>query len=303
MIRKLREALDWGTLVPLRLKARTVADGVLEGVHRSPRRGSGVEFGGHRDYVTGDDLRWLDRHALMRHGRHLVREFETETDRTLSLVADASASMAYRSNGAPGSKLAYAALLAAALARVALASGDPVALNWLGGKACRPVPGMGGREAFDRIVGALEDAAPGADLSRDAAAFERCTTLVGCQARSGSVIVWLSDLLDLPAGAAQSMGALATRGRTLVVVRILDPAESSFPFDGPVRLRSSEGAVLVETDAEAARNGYLAALEAVAQSLIGVLVPRGGQLVRATTSDDPVDVVRAILNAAGRQGP
>ena len=67
--------LDWGSLSPLRVKAKTLADGVWTGGHRSKRRGSGVEFGGHRAYVPGDDLRWLDRRALPRHGRLIVREF------------------------------------------------------------------------------------------------------------------------------------------------------------------------------------------------------------------------------------
>src|SRR5690242_5453469 len=102
---------DWSKLPTLRLRARSVADGVYAGMHRSPRRGAGVEFGGHREYVLGDDLRFVDRHALMRHGRLLIRQFETETDRTLCLVVDASASMAYSSERAPVSKLSYASLV------------------------------------------------------------------------------------------------------------------------------------------------------------------------------------------------
>src|SRR5918911_423069 len=117
-------SIDWGNITPLRLRARVVAEGVYAGAHRSLRRGPGVEFGGHRPYVPGDDLRWLDRRALLRHDKLIVREFETETDRGLRLVLDASASMGFRSREAPAAKLAYAALLAAALARVALASGD-----------------------------------------------------------------------------------------------------------------------------------------------------------------------------------
>ena len=167
MTTELKRALDWGKLAPLRLRARSVADGVYAGAHRSLRRGSGVEFGGHRAYVPGDDLRWLDRHALMRHDRLLVREFETETDRALRLVVDASASMAFRSPEAPGAKLGYAALVAAALGRVAAASGDPVGLDWLGGRRPTALPASSGHEAFDRIVGALESAVAGGDLSAD----------------------------------------------------------------------------------------------------------------------------------------
>jgi uncharacterized protein (DUF58 family) len=296
---EIRQALDWGLLAPLHLTARTVADGVYAGVHRSPKRGAGIEFGGHRNYVPGDDLRWLDRHALMRHTRLLVREFETETDRTLRLVLDATRSMSFRSAEAPGAKLAYAAVVAAALARIALASGDPVALDWLGGRDCRALPGTAGREAFDRIVGALQDATPGGDLTSDPAVVERSLLPVARHARRGSIVVLLSDLLDLPRAAPERLAALATHRRTVVAVRVLDPVEATFPFEGPVRLRSSEGSVLVETDGAAAREGYLAALEGIAAELEDTLVPRGGKVVRAVTTDDPVAVVRSILAAAG----
>ncbi len=296
---EIRQALDWGLLAPLHLTARTVADGVYAGTHRSPKRGAGIEFGGHRNYVPGDDLRWLDRHALMRHTRLLVREFETETDRTLRLVVDASRSMTFRSAEAPGAKLAYAAVLAAALARIALGSGDPVALDWLGGRRCRALPGTSGREAFDRIVGALEDATPGGDLTNDPGVVERSLLPVVRHARRGSIVVLLSDLLDLPRTAPDRLAALATHGRTVVAVRVLDPVEATFPFEGPVRLRASEGSLVVETDGAAARAGYLAALERIAASLEDTLVPRGGKVIRAVTSDDPVAAVRRILAAAG----
>src|ERR1700684_3071239 len=136
-----RSALDWGGLAPLRLRSRLVAEGVYAGGHRSARRGAGVECGGHREYAPGDDLRWLDRRSLLRHERLLVRQFETETDRALRLVVDATASMGYRGSLAPGAKLAFAAVVAAALARIALSRGDPVGLSFLGGtKETHSVP-------------------------------------------------------------------------------------------------------------------------------------------------------------------
>src|SRR3954469_25924788 len=141
---RLSTAIDWGSIAPLRLRARSIAEGVYAGAHRSLRKGPGVEFGGHRPYVPGDDLRWLDRRAVLRHDKLIVREFETETDRGLRLVVDASRSMAYRGSQAPASKFAYGALVAAALARVALASGDPVGLDWPGGRPARPRPRTAG---------------------------------------------------------------------------------------------------------------------------------------------------------------
>lgn len=294
----IRRALDWGKLAPLELRAKTVADGIYAGSHRSPRRGAGVEFGGHRAYVPGDDLRWLDRHALMRHGRLLVREFETETDRALRLVLDGSASMAYRSPQAPAAKLAFAALLAAALTRIAVAGGDPVALDWLGGDEARSLPAMGARQAFERIVAALEGARPGGDLRLDNASVERAIAPIARRAGRGSVIVFFSDLVDLPDTTLDRFAALASRDRIVIAVRVLDPVEAEFPFEGTLRLRSSEGALRVETDGGAARSGYLAALESIASSWHDRLVQRGGRLVRATTASDAVAVVREILLAA-----
>src|SRR5213078_1409195 len=118
--RELQKTIDWGSLAPLALRSREVAEGAYAGAHRSARRGAGVEFGGHREYTPGDDLRWLDRRSLLLHDRLLVRQFETETVRALRIVVDATASMGYRGARAPGAKLAFASLVAAALTRVAI---------------------------------------------------------------------------------------------------------------------------------------------------------------------------------------
>jgi uncharacterized protein (DUF58 family) len=293
--------IDWGSIAPLRLRARAVAEGVYAGAHRSLRRGPGVEFGGHRQYVPGDDLRWLDRRALLRHDKLIVREFETETDRGLRLIVDASASMGFRGRTAPASKFAFAALLAGALARVALASGDPVGLEWLGGESNRPLPAMAGREAFERIVGALESVQTGGDLQLDGSSVERAFGSIARKARRGTVIVLLSDLLDLPRETHDRFAALASGGRVLVALRVLDPEETQFPFEGTVRLRALEGGTVVETDADSMRARYLAALGAIADEWSRKLTNHGGHFLQAETTDDPAQVVRTAISAiAGR---
>jgi len=299
---ELRPSLDWGRLAPLRLRAKAVAEGVYSGAHRSRRRGQGVEFGGHRTYVPGDDLRFLDRRATMRHGKLLVREFETETDRGLRLLLDASRSMGYRSDGAPGAKLAFAALIGAALAHVVLSGFDTVSLDWIGGEGARPVAAMGGMEAFERLVDALESVTPGGDVLREPAVLDHACELVARRARRGSVIVVVSDFLDLPPGADDRLAALSSGGRVVVGVRTLDPAEVSFPFDGPVRLRASEGDLHVETDGAAARAAYLGALGRKMAGFRDKLVGQGGRFIEATTSDDPVSVVQSVLAALDGEG-
>lgn len=289
--------IDWGALAPLRLKARAVAEGVYAGAHRSFRKGAGVEFGGQRPYVPGDDLRFFDRRALLRHDRLMVREFETETDRALWLCLDATASMSYRGDGAPGAKLAFAGLVAAALARVAVASGDPVGLAWLGGVGVHGMPPMAGREAFDRIVGSIEGAAAAGDASADDHAMSRALGPIARRARRGSVLVLFSDLLDLPPRALSSFAALATGGRALVAVRVLDPAEKELRFSGTVRLRALEGETVVEADADLVRPAYRDRLAAIANAWSDELKARGGRFLDVTTADQPTEVVRAILLA------
>jgi uncharacterized protein (DUF58 family) len=297
--RTLRSAIDWGTLAPLALRSREVAEGVYAGGHRSARRGAGVEFGGHREYVPGDDLRWLDRRSLLRHDHLLVRQFETETDRALRLVVDATASMNYRGEAAPGAKIAYAALVAAALGRIAVASGDPLGLTFVGGESSRArgIPVSGGREAFERLMAALETVEPGGDASTSPAVVERALGSIARSARRGSIVVILSDLLDLPEGSIERVASLASRGRVLVVVQTLDPDEATLPFEGTVRLRALEGKGVVETDPEVTRGRYLEALEALKMRWRRALVPRGARFVSALTSDDPVRTVRAIVEA------
>jgi uncharacterized protein (DUF58 family) len=305
----IKAALDWGELAPLQLRAKLVADGVFAGAHRSARRGAGVEFSGHRVYVPGDELRFIDVRASMRHERIVIRHFETETERALRLVLDATASMGFKSSStkpaAPGAKLAYGALCAAALARVALASGDPVGLDWIGGgTTVRRVPPSARAETFERIVGTLEASSAEGDARAHPGLLEEGLGVALRGARRGSAIVLFSDLLDLPDDAAESIAALATRGRPLVVVEVLDPEEATFPFDGPIRLRALERAEgeteVIQTDGPAVRARYLAALDARAARWHDALSKHGGALVRAVTTTDPVIVVRDVLRAIAR---
>jgi uncharacterized protein (DUF58 family) len=294
---RVREALDWGSLGPLRLRSRAAAEGTYAGAHRSARKGAGIEFGGHREYVPGDDLRWLDRHSLLRHDRLLVRQFETETDRAVRLVVDATKSMGYRGKRAPGSKLAWSAVVAAALARVAISSGDPVGLTFFGGRHdARGAPVAGGRESLERILAELEGQRAEGDAFADARVLEQSLAHVARTSRRGSMIILFSDLLDLPEHSVDTVAALGARGRVLCVVQVLDRDEVEFPFEESVRLKSLEGDVVVETDGEA-RAQYLARLAELEHAWRSALVARGARFVSLDTSSDPGRGVRRIVEA------
>jgi uncharacterized protein (DUF58 family) len=296
MTLSVERAIDWGTLGPLAVKTRLLAEGVFSGRHRSTKRGGGIEFDGFREYAAGDDVRRLDKRALLQRDKLLVRQFETETERSVRIVVDATASMQYCGKRAHGAKYAYAALLAGALARVAVQGGDPIALDYVGGHThtLSRVRTAGGFEAYRRAVASLESTLPSGDLPSTPALLYSVFDELSRMARRGAVLVVFTDALDLPKDGARRIADLAGTARTVLLVQVLDPDEHDFPFEGAFRFTAHEGAVEVESDQEA-REGYLAKLAAYQTELRSVLVSRGARFLSIRTDEDPTNVLRRIV--------
>ena len=111
--------LDPATLAHLKgleLKARLIVEGFSSGMHKSPYHGFSVEFAEHREYVPGDDLRYVDWKVYGRSDRYYLKQFEEETNFVCYILIDSSESMLYQSEQAAVSKLEYATYVAAALA-------------------------------------------------------------------------------------------------------------------------------------------------------------------------------------------
>src|SRR5512143_2072768 len=113
-------------LATLELKARTVVEGFISGLHRSPFKGFSVEFAEYRQYMHGDDLSTIDWKVFARSDRYYVKKFEEETNLECRLLVDVSGSMAYGSR--VPSKLEYASYLAASLAYLMQRQRDAVGL-------------------------------------------------------------------------------------------------------------------------------------------------------------------------------
>src|SRR5687767_7661397 len=110
----------------LELKARTIVEGFLSGLHRSPFKGFSVEFAEYRQYLPGDDLSSIDWKVYARSDRYYVKKFEHETNLDCHLLLDVSRSMGYASGAV--SKLDYASMLAASLAFLMNRQRDAVGL-------------------------------------------------------------------------------------------------------------------------------------------------------------------------------
>ncbi|MCH6558897.1 DUF58 domain-containing protein, partial [candidate division KSB1 bacterium] len=110
----------------MELRARTIVEGFICGLHRSPYRGFSVEFAEYREYTPGDDIRHIDWKVYARSDRYYLKEFEEETNLNCHILLDTSASMNYGSNGM--SKLEYASYLAASLGYMIFQQRDVVGL-------------------------------------------------------------------------------------------------------------------------------------------------------------------------------
>src|SRR6267154_2652680 len=112
----------------LELRARSVVEGALSGLHRSPHHGSSVEFAEHKEYSAGDEIKRIDWKAYGKFDKYYVKRFEEETELRGYLLLDTSASMSYRGADDRMSKLEFAQTMAAAIAHLLLRQQDQVGL-------------------------------------------------------------------------------------------------------------------------------------------------------------------------------
>src|SRR6476660_7866115 len=124
--------LDPRTLAKLQgleLRARSIVEGYVSGVHRSPYHGFSIEFAEHREYAQGDDLRYVDWKVFGKTDKFYLKQYEEETNLVSYMLLDVSESMRYQSADAPMSKLEYARSVVAALACLILRQRDAVGLT------------------------------------------------------------------------------------------------------------------------------------------------------------------------------
>lgn len=237
-------------IAPLELRARWIVEGFLGGQHRSPYRGVSVEFAEHREYVPGDDIRFLDWKVLGRSDRFYVKEFEVETNLTCHFFVDTSESMRFSS--AEVSKFDYAASLAAALSYLALRQGDAASLFFFDqglGKSIPPGSGGGHLAAMLDVLGEVSPA-------KGTTAGPALHALAERLHRKGLVLI-LSDLLDDPAAVLAGLEHLRHDGHEVVVFHVLDRAEIDFPYDRLTMFEGMEGLPNLLVDPKDIRENYL----------------------------------------------
>jgi uncharacterized protein (DUF58 family) len=238
----------------LDLKAKTVVEGVLTGLHRSPRRGFSVEFAEYRQYLPGDALATIDWKVFARTDRHYVKKFEEDTNLDCHLLLDVSASMQYGSRGV--SKGEYGCYLAASLAYLMHRQRDAVGLIAFDDRIVHRVPPSARTGHLRTVLLALERLPAGHRTN----VAKPLGDLAKVLAKRGLVVV-ISDLLDDPARVIEGLRHFRQRGTDVIVFHLLDQQELQFAFADAARFRDTESAAEVFADPSAVRAGYLRAVE------------------------------------------
>jgi uncharacterized protein (DUF58 family) len=240
------------------LKARTVVEGALSGLHRSPHHGSSVEFAEHKEYSPGDEIRHIDWKAYGKFDRYYVKRFEEETELTCYLLLDRSGSMAYRGDGL--SKLEYAAYLCAALAYLLNRQQDRVALLAFGGADIAYVPPRQRANHLHDLLAAIETVvgAGGAGATSVATVLERVAELAQ---RRRSLVLLVSDLFDPSPEVPGLLRRLRAQRHDVAVFQVLDRDELELPFEGITLFESLEDDRRLLADPRAIRGAYLRELE------------------------------------------
>lgn len=236
----------------LELRARLIVEGYVSGVHHSPYHGLSIEFAEHREYVPGDDLRYVDWKVFGKTDKVYLKQFETETNLVTYLVLDTSESMRYQSAGAALSKLEYAKTAAAALAYLVLQQQDSIGLATFDSELRTVVRPSSNSSHLKQILHVMEETAP----QRKTATGAILHDLAERFKKRGLVVVF-SDLFDNLAATLAGLKHLRHRRHDVIVFHVLDPAELDFPFERVTLFKGMEQLPEVVADPRSIRKAYL----------------------------------------------
>lgn len=270
----------------MELRARTIVEGFLSGLHRSPYKGFSVEFAEYRQYLPGDDLSTLDWKVYARSDRFYVKKFEEETNVDCHILLDTSASMGYASKGAV-TKLAYGSFLAGALAYLMTRQRDAVGFIAFDVRIIERLPASARPGHLRSVLLALDRLTLGrqSDVSRPL--HQLADTIL-----KRSMAVLISDLLDEPETVIRGLKHLRFRGTDVIVFHVLDRDELTFPFDRATRFRDLESEAEVLAVPAVVRDDYLKAVQDLCAVYERELRLAGIDYVRLDTSE-PLDFALA----------
>jgi uncharacterized protein (DUF58 family) len=277
------------------LLSRFPMEGSISGQHKSPHRGSSVEFAEYRKYVPGDDLRRLDWRAYGRFDRFYVKEFEADTNLRCCLILDTSGSMEFGSTGV--TKIEYARRLAGSLAYVAVQQGDAVGLTCIAETIVRTVPPRRTPSHLRGLFDILENAQRHGDTQLVSRLHELAETL-----GQRALVVIVSDLFVEPALLRKAFELLRFRKHDVAVFRLLDPLELGFRFQRPMRFLDLEGGPAVFAEPNEIIDRYQKALGQYLEEMKAIVLTSSIDYHRVSLDENYEQVLLRFLAARAKAG-
>ncbi len=274
----------------LELVSRKIFRGRLKGERRSRRKGQSVEFADFRNYVHGDDLRFMDWNMYARLDKLFLKIFLEEEDLHFFALIDTSQSMSF---GDP-TKLFYAKQLAAALGFVGLIRADRVRIESLSSSRRHGGPVLRGRRSVWRMCEYLENLEPGDNVPLAQGVKNFCLRSSG-----KGILVLLTDLMD-KTGYEQALKTLLAQQMDIYVIHILSPEELEPDIKGDLRLVDSEDADVAEiTVSRPLLNRYKETLAAFIDGARNYCTRRGMTYMLANTGVPVEEMVTHYLRQRG----
>ena len=238
----------------LELVARTVVEGFVQGLHRSPYLGFSVDFASYRPYMPGDEIRRIDWNVFSRSDRLYIKLFEGETNTRVLVLLDISGSMNYGSGGVK--KIDYARMLAACLSYFAYHQRDGVGLLTFDTEIRAHITASRRRGQLMSILSEIDRIQP-SDLTE----FRKPLRFLAEYLTRRGVIVLISDLYDEPDNIIAGLKVLKSKGNDIIVFHIMDNFELTFPFEEMAQFEDLETKKKLHVIPEYLRSQYLSILK------------------------------------------
>lgn len=274
----------------LELVTRKIFRGRMKGERKSRRKGQSVEFADFRNYVPGDDLRFIDWNLFARLDRLFLKLFLEEEDLHFYCLIDASKSMSF---GEP-TKLQFAKQLAAALGFIGLCRADRVKLEALGNSRKHPGPALRGRASMWRMLDYLEKIEPDNNVSL----VDGVKDFALCNSGKG-IVVLISDLMDKQ-GYEAALRFLLAREMDIYVIHILAPEEIDPEVKGDLKLVDCEDGDIAEiTVSRPLMERYKRTLATFIESAREFCTRRGMSYLMSSTATPVDQIVSGYLRRKG----
>jgi len=273
----------------LPFESRGAMVGTIAGRHRSPHRGSSVEFAEYRKYVPGDDTRRLDWKAYARSDRYYIKEFEADTNLRAYFVVDSSGSMDFAS-GENETKLQMARRMAATLSYLLVNQGDAAGLSCVNEELHLEVPPSRRPAQLQYIYETLAALPPKGETGLPKALHE-----VAEKIRQRALVVVLSDLFTDPEELGEALQHLRYRKHDVAVFHLMDEQELAFEFDRPHRFVDLEDGSVVVAEPNLIADEYQEALGEFLEKVEKVTYDAGADYRLIRTDESYEEIVREFL--------